>query len=94
MALSDELDTLITRMHHGGIFYREAVREFQRAFIASALREFNGNLSKTAPRLGVHRNTLTRTMAQLELDAAAFRSSRRRPPTGVTATNQRKVSRS
>jgi DNA-binding NtrC family response regulator len=92
--MSDELDTLVKRMHDSGILYHEAVREFQKAFVASVLRESKGNLSKTAPRLGLHRNTLTRMVAQLGLDMAAFRSSRRRPPASVTAGYSRKVSRS
>jgi Fis family transcriptional regulator, factor for inversion stimulation protein len=91
--MPDEFDNLVKRMYQGGIFYQEAVREFQKAFVCSALREFKGNLSKTAPRLGVHRNTLTRMIAQLEVDVNAFRSSKRRPPASVTAANYKKVSR-
>jgi len=39
--------------------YTEAVREFRKAFIATVLRENNGNQSKAARELGMHRNTLT-----------------------------------
>jgi Fis family transcriptional regulator, factor for inversion stimulation protein len=91
--MSDELDSLVKRMYHGGILYHEAVREFQKAFIASALREHRGNLSKTAPRLGLHRNSLTRIVAQLGLQVSAFRSSRRRPPGSVSLPARHKVSR-
>ena len=92
--MSDELDSLVKRMYQGGILYREAVREFQKAFISSALREHRGNLSKTAPRLGLHRNSLTRIVAQLGLRASAFRSSGRRPPGRVGAANRQKMSQS
>lgn len=90
--MTDQLDSLIKQMFQRGILYREAVSEFQKAFIASALREDKGNLSKTAPRLGVHRNTLTRMIAQLGLDITAFRPSRRRPPGSVSAIYRQKIS--
>ena len=91
--MSDELDSLVKQMHQRGILYREAVREFQKVFIASALREHKGNLSNAAPKLGMHRNSLTRVISQLGLDIAAFRSPRRRPPASVTAANRKAMTR-
>ena len=87
--MSDELDSLVKQMHQRGILYREAVREFQKVFIASALREHKGNLSNAAPKLGMHRNSLTRVISQLGLDISVFRSPRRRPPASVTAAERR-----
>ena len=75
-----ELDALISQMHQGGIFYTEAVREFRKAFIATVLRENQGNQSKAARELGMHRNTLSRTVSALELDVHALRPGSRRPP--------------
>jgi transcriptional regulator with GAF, ATPase, and Fis domain len=75
-----ELDALIHQMHRGGILYTEAVREFKKAFIARVLRENNGNQSKAARELGMHRNTLTRVSSMLELDVRALRPGSRRPP--------------
>ena len=75
-----ELDALISQMHKGGILYVEAVREFRKAFIAAVLRENNGNQSKAARELGMHRNTLTRTASALELDLRTLRPGSRRPP--------------
>jgi Fis family transcriptional regulator len=63
-----ELDALTSQMHKGGVLYTEAVREFRKAFIATVLRENNGNQSKAARELGMHRNTLTRTASALRLD--------------------------
>lgn len=80
ITMRSELDALIMQMQKGGILYAEAVREFRKAFIAEVLRENNGNQSKAARELGVHRNTLSRTAATLELDARALRPSSRRPP--------------
>ena len=75
-----ELDALISQMHKGGILYSEAVREFRKAFIATVLRANNGNQSKTARELGMHRNTLSRTASALELDLHALHPGSRRPP--------------
>ena len=91
--MSNELDSLVKQMYQKGILYREAVGEFQKAFLASALREHKGNVSKAAPLLGLHRNTLSRTLAQLKLDATEFRPARRRPPGSVTAASRKTVSR-
>ena len=74
------LDALINQMHKGGILYIEAVREFRKGFIATVLRENNGNQSKAAQELGMHRNTLTRTVSALGLDVLALRPGSRRLP--------------
>ena len=69
-----ELDALISQMHKGGTLYTEAVREFRKAFIAMVLRENNGNQSKAARELGMHRNTLTRTASALDSDGTGPRT--------------------
>jgi DNA-binding NtrC family response regulator len=74
------LDELISQMHKGGILYSEAVREFRRVYLATVLRENNGNQSKAAQELGIHRNTLTRTVSALGLDVRALRPGSRRLP--------------
>ena len=78
--MGGEIDALISHMHKGRILYTEAVREFRKAFIATVLRENNGNQSKAARELGMHRNTLTRTASALRLDIRALRPGSRRPP--------------
>jgi Fis family transcriptional regulator len=88
-----ELDALISRMH-SGILYTEAVREFRKAFIATVLRENNGNQSKAALELRMHRNTLSRTVSALELDVRALRPGSRRPPgTAPSLSAVKKMSR-
>jgi Fis family transcriptional regulator, factor for inversion stimulation protein len=75
-----QLDELIMQMYRSGITYVEAVREFKKAFLLTALKESNGNQSKAAPQLGMHRNSLARSLSDLELDARALRPGGRRPP--------------
>jgi DNA-binding NtrC family response regulator len=67
-------------MHQSGILYSEAVREFRKRFILTVLEQNNGNQCKAAKQLGMHRNTLSRTIAELELDVRAVRADSRRPP--------------
>jgi len=89
-----ELDALIIQLHKGGILYVEAVRAFRKAFIATVLRENNGNQSKAARELGMHRNTLSRTVSFLELDVRSLRPGSRRPPGRAPSLSAvRKISR-
>jgi len=50
-----------------GIDYHDAVREFDRRFIAEVMRKTDGNLSRAAGTLGVHRNTLSRKIKDLKI---------------------------
>jgi len=67
-------------MYQSGILYSEAVREFRKRFILTVLEQNNGNQCKAAKQLGMHRNTLSRTITELELDVRAVRAGSRRPP--------------
>nr|WP_252263445.1 helix-turn-helix domain-containing protein [Paracidobacterium acidisoli] len=66
-------------MHIGGITYNEAVREFKRRFLLEVLVNHKGNQCKAAKELGMHRNTLSRTMAELEIDPSHIRMGLKRP---------------
>jgi Fis family transcriptional regulator, factor for inversion stimulation protein len=74
-----ELDTLVTQMHAGGITYDEAVREFKKRFLIEVLAHHRGNQCKAAKELGIHRNTLSRTIAELSIDPAQIRRALKRP---------------
>jgi DNA-binding NtrC family response regulator len=80
-----ELDNLVVQMYASGITYEEAVREFRRRYIQEVLRNNKGNQCKAARELGVHRNTLSRVMAELELDPAQIKLGLKRPPRGEHA---------
>jgi Fis family transcriptional regulator len=79
--LKRELDGIITQMHDGGISYADAVKQFKKRYILEVLSHHKGNQCKAAGELGMHRNTLSRTLAELDLDTAQIRSGMRRPPT-------------
>jgi Fis family transcriptional regulator, factor for inversion stimulation protein len=78
--VKDQLAALVAQMYQSGILYSEAVREFRKRFILTVLEQNNGNQCKAAKQLGMHRNTLSRTIAELDLDVRAVRAGSRRPP--------------
>lgn len=75
-----ELESLVSQMHSSGISYDEAVREFKKSFIVEVLSRHRGNQCKAARELGMHRNTLSRTISELSIDPAQIRLGLRRPP--------------
>ena len=78
--MKDQLEALVAQMNKSGIMYSEAVREFKKRFIMTVLQEDHGNQCKAARELGMHRNTLSRTIEELNIDMRAVRSAGRRPP--------------
>ena len=80
--MKEQLEALVLQMVRGGIRYAEAVREFKKAFLTKVLVENRGNQCKAAAALGMHRNSLGRTLANLKMDARALRTQMRRPPRG------------
>jgi Fis family transcriptional regulator len=58
--------------------YEEAVRAFRERFVVNVLMAHSCHLGKTAEALGMHRNTLTRTIRDLDIDLRQIRNSRRR----------------
>lgn len=77
--VKDQLEALVAQMYTSGILYSEAVREFKKRFIMNVLQQNKGNQCKAARELGMHRNTLSRTIAELKLDVRQFREGGRRP---------------
>jgi len=52
---------------------RKAQDAFERAYIAKAMKEAEGNLSAAARTLGMYRQTLQNKLRALGMDAAEFR---------------------
>lgn len=78
--MKDQLEALVQQMHKSGILYSEAVREFKKRFLLTVLEQNGGNQCRAARELGMHRNTLSRTIAELKLDIRSVRGISRRPP--------------
>ena len=60
--ISDRLEKLVEEMVDKGVRFEDAVREFEKRFIARVLGNCEGSLTRSADTLGIHRNTLTRKM--------------------------------
>jgi DNA-binding NtrC family response regulator len=71
MAMKDQLEQLVTELLGKGVRYEDAQREFEKRFITQALQKMDGNLSKAADLLGMHRNTLSRKMSEYRLRRSA-----------------------
>ena len=71
MALREELEHLIDDMIARGVRYEDAQQEFEKRFITRVLARADGNLSKAADLLGMHRNTLSRKIAEYRLRRTA-----------------------
>lgn len=65
--MREQLDRLIEEMIDKGIRFADAHREFERRFITRVLVRANGNLSRAAEVLGIHRNTLSRKITEHRL---------------------------
>ena len=57
------LESLVEEMLEGHILLDEALSEFEKLYIQTALVRHNQHLSKTAVVLGIHRNTLAKRVA-------------------------------
>jgi DNA-binding NtrC family response regulator len=69
--MREQLEQLIGEMLTKGVRYEDAQREFEKRFITQALQRVDGSLGKAADLLGMHRNTLSRKMAEYRLRRSA-----------------------
>lgn len=67
MPLREQLDRLVDEMVTKGVCYEDAQREFEKRFITHVLARSDGSLCKAADLLGMHRNTLSRKIAEYHL---------------------------
>ena len=67
--MKDQLEGLVNQMVERGILFGEAIGEFEKRFIKRVLDRTNGNQSRAAQALGIHRNTLSRKIDEYKLDS-------------------------
>ena len=67
-SVKEKLESLVAEMIERHIYLDEAVSEFEKRFIQTALSRTRGNQTKAAEVLGVHRNTLNRKISQHKLN--------------------------
>jgi len=66
--VKEKLESLVAEMIDRRIYLDEALDEFEKRFIQTALTKTRGNQTKAAKVLGVHRNTLNRKVVQYKLN--------------------------
>lgn len=82
------MENLIDEMLDGMILLSEAVNEFEKLYIEKALLRNGEHLSNTASALGIHRNTLSKRVAE-------YNASRRRrkAPAAKTVSKAKRPTR-
>jgi transcriptional regulator with PAS, ATPase and Fis domain len=60
LRLKEHLENICRDMVERGILFSEATEHFEKCFITEVLKRNNGNLLRTAAKLGIHRNTLSK----------------------------------
>jgi len=63
--LNGRLGQIVDELVRRGVPLDQARREFEKQFIVATLRTNEGNLSRSARSLGVHRNTLRNKVSDL-----------------------------
>src|SRR5215831_12986818 len=86
--MKSRLEALVTEMVDRGIMYEDAVEEFEKHFILTVLERTNGNLSKAAEMLRVHRNTLSKRVEKYFQNGNMAGARRRRRRGGRTGGSQ------
>ena len=89
--MKEQLASVVLQMYKAGVQWSEAVREFQKTFILTVLKDQRGNQCRAAKKLGIHRNTLRRTIRALQIDVGPTRATgKRRPPQSELAMSLRR----
>lgn len=65
--LQQKLESIVEEMISKGIRFQEARQEFEKRFIARVLARENGNLSRAAKVLRIHRNTLSKKLLEYKV---------------------------
>ena len=77
--MKSRLEALATEMVERGILFEDAVAEFEKHFILTVLKRTNGNLSKAADELRIHRNTLSKRVEKYYQNGHMVGARHRRP---------------
>ena len=76
--MKDLIERLIAQMVDAGMFFPDAVSEFEKRYIRKVLEDSQGNQSQAAKALGIHRNTLGRKVEEYKLMGGRDGASRSR----------------
>lgn len=88
MQMRTRLEALIDEMLDGQIMLDEAVAEFEKLYIQKALARHKEHLSRTAATLGIHRNTLSKRVANYRTQERSLSTTRAKASDGKPATRR------
>jgi DNA-binding NtrC family response regulator len=80
--LNGRLVQLVDELVDNGLTLSQGTREFEKQYILATLRQTDGNLSRAAKSLGVHRNTLRNKVGNLGIEQADYLAARARRRSG------------
>ena len=69
--MRDQLEKIVQELLDKGVLYEDARREFEKMFITRALQRSKGSVGDAAELLGLHRNTVARTMVEYRIKRSA-----------------------
>ena len=90
MQMRIRLEALIDEMLDGQIMLDEAVAEFEKLYIQKALARHKEHLSRTAATLGIHRNTLSKRVANYRTQERSLSAARTKARTGSSKSAARR----
>jgi DNA-binding NtrC family response regulator len=89
--MKEKFEALVDHLVSSGFFLEEVVELLERTLIEKTLERTGGNRSEASKRLGIHRNTLQRKMAEYHLGPRKPRTTKRKPVRGETRTRKRAI---
>lgn len=69
--ISQAFKEIIEKLIYLGITLEEAQKEVEKIYIMRTLESFSNNRSKTARKLGMHRNTLNKKIEEYKLNGGS-----------------------
>lgn len=67
LSIHKKMEIMIKEIVDKELFFRDAMREFEKIYIETASKKYGGNKTKIAKALGIHRNTLNNRVRSLKI---------------------------
>ncbi len=74
--MKKQLEALVRQLIDRGLFFDEATKEFEKTFIMAGLEKAEGNRTKAARMIGLHRNTFRNKFLFFGLSTTEINSKR------------------
>ncbi|HWB83694.1 MAG TPA: helix-turn-helix domain-containing protein [Bryobacteraceae bacterium] len=75
--MKDKFEALVEHLLDTNFFMEEAIELLEKTMIQRALEQAGGNQSAASKRLGIHRNTMQRKVAEYKLATGRVRAQRK-----------------